>query len=160
MIGNLRPATDAEIERLLANPAEITRFLYGSGADGSDRVVLNKAWHAIHFVLNGSRLGGREPLNFLVDEGRAVGEVDVGYGPARVLTSQQVRDLATELSSIPPNDVAQRVDLKRLDEEAIYPGNWLRNGYSVDYVVSNYRDMRELVSRAADQGLGLIVYIN
>jgi Domain of unknown function (DUF1877) len=160
MIGNLRPASDAEIKRLMANPEEITRFLYGSEANGGDRLVLNKAWHAIHFVLNGSRLGGNEPLNFLVDEGTPIGEVDVGYGPARALTSNQVRRLADALRSIGPDDVAGRVDLKRFDDEAIYPGNWQRNGYSVDYVVEHYVDMRDLISRAAQKGQGLILYIN
>jgi hypothetical protein len=160
MIGNLRPATDAEIERLLANPADITRFLYGSGSDASERLVLNKAWHAIHFVLTGSRLGGNEPLNFLIDEGTPIGEVDVGYGPARVLTSNQVRQIATALQPIEPDDVAKRVDLKRFDDEVIYPGNWQRNGYDADYVVSNYRQMRDLIVRAAHQGQGLILYIN
>src|SRR5579859_1183536 len=100
MIGNLRPASDAQIARLLANPEEITRFLYGSDVPSNDRVVLNKAWHAIHFVLTGSRLGGSAPLNFLVDEGTPVGAVDVGYGPARVLTSDQVRQLADALAAI------------------------------------------------------------
>ena len=160
MIGNLRPASDAEIERLLANPAEITRFLYGSGSDASDGVVLDKAWHAIHFVLTGSRLGGEQPLNFLLDEGTPVGEVDVGYGPARVLTSDQVRQIASALMPIEPEDVAKRVDLERFDAEAIYPGNWQRNGYSADYVVANYRDMRDLMARAAERGQGLILYIN
>src|SRR5256886_1205906 len=122
MIGTLRPASDAEIERLLANPAEITRFLYGSAADDARRVVLNKAWHAIHFVLNGSRLGGNEPLNFLVSEGTPVGDVDVGFGPARVLTSAQVRAIAARLAEISPDEVAGRVNLGELDEHRIYPG--------------------------------------
>src|SRR5260370_14819194 len=115
MIGNLRPASDAEIERLLANPADITRFLFGADADESERVVLDKAWHAIHFVLTGSRLGGDEPLNFLVTEGIPVGEVDVGFGPARVLTSLQVRQLAAALASLEPDQIARRVDLKTFD---------------------------------------------
>jgi hypothetical protein len=160
MIANLRPASDAEIERLLANPEEITRFLYGAEADDSERVVLNKAWHAIHFVLTGVRLGGEEPLNFLASEGTPVGEVDVGYGPARVLTSAQVRQLASALAPIAPEEVASRVDVRQLDEQAIYPGNWQRNGYGVDYVVSTYRDMRELVARLAQEGRGLLLYVN
>ena len=68
MIANLRPTSDAEIDRLLAHPAEITRFLSGGGAaDGVERVGLNKAWHAIHFVLTGSRLGGEEPRHATVE---------------------------------------------------------------------------------------------
>jgi uncharacterized protein DUF1877 len=160
MIGNLRPASDSEIERLLANPAEITRFLYGASADGAEHVVLHKAWHAIHFVLTGSRLGGDEPLNFLVDEGTPVGEVDVGYGPARVLSSAQVRQIAAALAKITPEDVARKVDLATLDRETIYPGHWQRNGIGVDYVVSNYKDLRDLMARLAEQGLGAVLYIN
>jgi hypothetical protein len=160
MIANLRPATDRDIERLLANPAEITRFLYGSGAEACERAELHKAWHAIHFVLNGSRLGGEEPLNFLVAEGTPVGEVDVGYGPARIFTSEQVRRLASALILIAPDEVGRRVDLSRFDEEGIYPGNWGTNGYDADYVVENYRGMRDLIARAAAQGLGLVLYIN
>jgi Domain of unknown function (DUF1877) len=160
MIGNLRPASDSEIERLLANPAEITRFLYGAEADGRERVVLNKAWHAIHFALTGSRLGGEEPLNFLVSEGTPVGEIDVGFGPARVLTSQQVRQLAAALAPIEPAEVARRIDLGKFDQEVIYPGNWQRDGIGVDDVLTNYRDMRNLIGRLAERGDGLVLYIN
>ncbi len=160
MIGNLRPASDSEIERLLANPSEITRFLYGADAESRERVVLNKAWHAIHFALTGSRLGGEEPLNFLVSEGTPVGEVDVGFGPARVLTSQQVSQIAAALAPIEPDEVARRVDLTRFDQEVIYPGNWQRNGFGVDYVSSSYREMRDLIERAAERGEGLVLYIN
>ena len=90
----------------------------------------------------------------------AVGEIDVGYGPARVLSSQQVRSLATALAALEPEAVAARVDLRKLDEEAIYPGNWQRNGMDVDYVVGSYREMRNLIVRLADQGLGMVLYIN
>src|SRR6266849_4634607 len=117
MIGNLRPASDGEIQRLLASPSDVTRFLYGAEADEREKLVLKKAWHAIHFVLTGSRLGGDEPLNFLVAEGTPVGEVDVGYGPARVLTSAQVRAIAAALPPLAPDEVARRVDVARFDRE-------------------------------------------
>jgi hypothetical protein len=160
VIANLRAASDAEIKRLLAHPTEVTRFLFGADAAGSTCVNLDKAWHAIHFVLNGSRLGGQAPLNFLVDEGTPVGEIDVGFGPARVLTSYQVEALASALSGLEPDDIRSRIDVRQLDELAIYPGAWQRDGMDVDYVVANYRAMRELVARLARDGLGLVLYIN
>ncbi len=160
MIGNLRPASDADIDQLLANPSNITRFLYGADAASGEQVVLNKAWHAIHFALTGSRLGGEEPLNFLVSEGTPVGEVDVGFGPARVLTSVEVKAIAGRLAEISPDDVATRVDLRELDEHRIYPGNWQRDGLSVEYVVANYREMRNFIARLAVRGDGLVLYVN
>jgi hypothetical protein len=160
MIGNLRPASDAEIERLLSNPSDVTRFLYGGDTAARERVSLDRAWHAIHFALTGSRLGGDEPLNFLIDEGTPIGSVDVGYGPARVLTSGQVRAIADALAGVAPEDLAGRVDLAQLDHEVIYPGNWQNNGIDVEFVVANYRQLRDLVGRLAADGLGLVLYIN
>ena len=160
MIGNLRPASDAEIERLLANPDGITRFLYGGGSDGRERVDLGKSWHAIHFALTGDRLGGDEPLNFLVTEGTPIGSVDVGYGPARVLRSAQVRQLATAIAEIDADDLTRRLDASALEANAIYPGGWGRNGQSVGTVTEAYRDMRALILRLSDAGLGLVLYIN
>ncbi|HET6318673.1 MAG TPA: YfbM family protein [Chloroflexota bacterium] len=160
MIGNLRPASDAEIERLLANPDEITRFLYGGGSDGRERVDLGKTWHAIHFALTGSRLGGEAPLNFLVDQGTPIGDVDVGYGPARALTSGQVRELATALVAVNPQELGRRIDLNLLDAESIYPGGWRRNGLGSGAVTIRYEAMRAMILRLADSGQGMLLYIN
>src|SRR6185503_15695527 len=104
------------------------RFLYGGGSDGRERVVLGKSWHAIHFALNGDRLGGEAPLNFLVTEGTPVGDVDVGYGPARVLKSQQVRQLAAAISAIDADELGGRLDAGSLEANSIYPGGWGTNG--------------------------------
>src|SRR3954447_1548073 len=150
MIGNLRPASDEEIERLLANPDEITRFLYGGGSDGRERVDLGKTWHAIHFGLTGSRLGGEAPLNFLLDPGTPIGTIDVGYGPARALRSAQVRELASALVAVNTADFGQRLDMSVLDAESIYPGGWRRNGLNGDVVTSRYEAMRALVLRSAE----------
>jgi Domain of unknown function (DUF1877) len=158
--GNLRPASDVEITRLLGHPNEITRFLFGAEAAQRERLELDRAWHAIHFALNGSRLGGDAPLNFLASEGTPVGDVDVGYGPARVLTSEQVRQLAQAVATIEPDHFGARLDTSALDANSIYPGGWGRNGQSVGTVAEAYRDMRALILRLSEGGLGLILYIN
>ena len=160
MIGNLRAASDADIARLLANPGEVTRFLYGAQAANCERLVLDRSWHALHFVLTGERLGGTKPLNFLATEGTPIGEVDVGYGPARVLSSQEVRQLASALILVDPDEVASRVDPQRFDEEGIYPGNWRSNGFDATFVIDHYRHLRDFVLRTAQQGNGLVLYIN
>jgi hypothetical protein len=77
-----------------------------------------------------------------------------------VLTSTQVQSIAQALAPIEPDDLARRVDLRKLDDEVIYPGNWQRDGIGVDYVVDNYRTLRSLIDRAAGQGKGLVLYIN
>jgi len=99
-------------------------------------------------------------VDFLVSEGTQIGDVDVGFGPARALSSDAVRHLAEALAPIEPQEFQRRIDIRRLDEMAIYPGRWQRDGLDVDYIVSNYRALRDLIGRLAGAGLGLILYIN
>ena len=111
----------------------------------------------------GSAVGVEQDVGRLqvpVKDATPVGEVDVGFGPARVLTSQQVSQLAAALAPIEPDEVARRVDLTTFDQEVIYPGNWQRDGIGVDYVLTNYRQMRDLIGRVAKRGEGLVLYIN
>ena len=121
---------------------------------------MGKTWHAIHFALTGSRLGGESPLNFLVAEGTPIGTIDVGYGPARALTSEQVRELAAALVAVDPEQLGSRLDLTALDSEAIYPGGWRRNGLNATTVAESYRAMRSLILRLAEAGQGMLLYIN
>ena len=123
MIGNLRKIEDAELARLLARPDEIGRYLYGEPDHYQNRrdIDLDKAWHGIHFVLTGSAWGGEPPLNFLVSGGTEVGEVDVGYGPARAFTSVEVRQIHEALARIPPEEFVRRINLSALADAGIYP---------------------------------------
>lgn len=50
-------------------------------------VDLDKAWHAIHYLLTGEADEVPGPLGFLVSGGAPVGAIEVGYGPARAFTS-------------------------------------------------------------------------
>src|SRR5919108_645463 len=50
----------------------------GFNIDEGGDVDLDKAWHAIHYMLTQSAWDGNEPLNFLVGGGAPVGDIDVG----------------------------------------------------------------------------------
>jgi len=54
--------------------------------------------HGIHFLLTGTAWEGDFPLAFIVRGGREVG--DVGYGPARIFTSDEVQAIANALRPI------------------------------------------------------------
>lgn len=54
---------------------------------------LDKAWHGIHFLLTGSTWEGEKPLNFLISGGETIGEIEVGYGPARSIKSVDVKKI-------------------------------------------------------------------
>jgi hypothetical protein len=165
MIGNLRRADDTEVARLLAHPDEIRRFLYGEPDHYEDRadIDLDKALHGIHFVLTGSEWGGEPPVNFLVSGGTEVGEVDVGYGPARAFTSAEVRHIDEALAPIAPEEFVRRINLSVLANAGIYPDVWDRESeadINIEYLSTNYATLRSYLETLARDGLGMLVYVN
>ena len=56
MNGQLKLATDAQIDELLAQPETVRAFLFGEPETFEDRsdLDLDKAWHGLHFLLTGA----------------------------------------------------------------------------------------------------------
>jgi hypothetical protein len=186
MIGNFRSLSDEDIRALLEDPAHVEQLLYGDDAlpssngevvslfgnggephaaeDGDDdELYLDKAWHGIHFLLTGTAWEGSFPLNFIVSGGTAIGEVDVGYGPARALTSDDVRSLHAELEPLTSEELERRFDPEQMTKLQIYPEIWDRDPKeddSLGYLLDYYTDLRGFVRRTAERGHGLLVYLN
>lgn len=164
MIGNLRLVSDEQLNELFADPDQVEDFLYESGEPSPDEEEdVDKAWQGLHFLLTGSAWNGEPPLNFLVSGGREIGDVDVGYGPARGFTSADVAEISQALGQITSDDVRARFDGERLMEAQIYPEIWDRNPAEDDtlgYLVANFESMKGFLERAAAKSSGLLVYIN
>lgn len=123
---------------------------------------IDKAWHGIHFLLTGTAWEGEPPYNFLIEGGEAVGDEDVGYGPARAFNASQTRTIADALDVLTRNELATRFNAERMRSLEIYPDIWDRDpkdddtlGYCLDF----YDELKAFVRRAADDGLCLLVYI-
>ena len=105
---------------------------------GSD---LDKAWHGIHYLLTGTAWAGSPPLNFLVDGGQTAGDIDVGYGPARLYTSVETQQIQTTLSALTDGELQSRFQPDEMMSFEIYPAIWNRPraeddtlGYLVEYI--------------------------
>lgn len=117
MILSLVTVRDSTIQRLLADPPLVWKLvapddpdayeneLAASGRAASElellegegwQIDLDKSGHGIHYLLTGSDGEGDPPLNLLVSGGKTIGDIEVGYGPARALTSQQVQIASKE----------------------------------------------------------------
>lgn len=123
MIGNLARIPEDVRVALHTDPERITALLYpefveekkrgslarlfGTWWDGppapgqvlhtlgpDDRIDLDKTWHALHYLFTGTAWAGDFPACFLVSSGEPVGDVDVGYGPARSFTPAQTKAIA------------------------------------------------------------------
>lgn len=121
---------------------------------------LDKAWHGIHYMLTGTAWEGEPPLNFLTQGGTVIGEVEVGYGPARGMTAAEVKVVAGALAGIDEAFMRARFDPAQMTQLDIYPGIWDRDPAEDDsfgYCMEYFGALRAFVMRAAERGAGLVI---
>jgi len=139
-------------------PPEDLHFTEGERTDTD----LEKAWHGIHYLLTGTAWEGSPPLNFLAAGGREVGTIDVGYGPARVFRSAEVKEVHAALEGLTDEALRARFDPDAMMKLKIYPEIWDSDpkdddtlGYLMDYVST----LRAFLRQAVDAKRGLVVYV-
>lgn len=148
--------------RLFGRPAraKASAVDFPLAAGEVDTIDLDKAWHGIHFMLTGTAWEGEPPLNFLMQGGTVIGEVEVGYGPARGMTAAEVQTVAEALAGIDEAFMRARFDPAQMTQLDIYPGIWDRDPAeddSLGYCLEYFGALRTFVMRAAERGAGLII---
>jgi uncharacterized protein DUF1877 len=163
MVGNYRRVTPEELERLRQVPEAIVTFLCPDDATVFPEdhfLYIDKTWQAIHFLLTGDPWEGQLPLRYAVLGAPPLNTIDVGYGPARVLTPDQVQMVAAVLNTIPPDDLAARFDPAAFAAADIYPSGWGNDiADDLDYILSYYGDLIDFFNAAAQVGNGVIFYL-
>jgi uncharacterized protein DUF1877 len=165
-----------EQARAAAQPPSLLGKLFGRSRATSDPAApisltppegeapdLDKAWHGIHFLLTGTAQDGEPPLNFLVAGGQPVGDIEIGYRPARVYPAAETRQIAAALAGVTDAQVRDRYDPARMRREEVYPDIWGRTDSGQDegleYVMENLGILRGILQTAIDANLGLVVYL-
>jgi len=162
MIAGFRRLGDADLTRLRDEPELIIDYLGEEEPEGFGpfaELDVDKAWHAIHFLLTGTAWEGEPPLNFIASGGTEMGD-DLGYGPARGLTSAETRTLAKALEALPVESLMQRFSPAALTEAEIYPEIWDRPAKEDDtrgYVAEYYEQLRTFILDAAADGEALLI---
>jgi len=92
--------------------------------------------------------------------GEDLGE-DLGYGPARFLTPEQVEDVAATLRTVDVDELASKYAPEEMELAEIYPGViWVKDSENaLEYVLENYERLVEFYSAAAERGDGMILWI-
>lgn len=133
------------------------------GEGEGDDVGLDKAWHAIHYLLTGTAWDGDPPLDLLVTGGTPVGDVDVGYGPARALTAAEVAEAHRALDGLSDEELRGRFDPAAMTDADIYPSIWDRAPEEDDvlgYVMGHLAELRAFLARAAGAGMGAVISLS
>ncbi len=129
----------------------------------ADMLDIDKTWHAIHYLLTGTDWESGFPEGFLVSCGQVVGDVDVGYGPARSFSQSEVATIADYLAGLPNETLRSRLDFAEMQRLDIYPVVWEDESLIDDeweYICGGLDDLRRFLAETKSKGMGLLVYIN
>lgn len=148
MIFELRRVSEAQANLLSQDPSDIFFFLSGSEpyqppkpffkrlfvpkqqakplrqwelpAEGTV-LELDTNWHVIHYFLARDAWAGDLPAGSLMG-GAELGDVDVGYGPARLLNSAQVDEFLAFLCNLERDAFGSGITGAELEKNEIYGG--------------------------------------
>ncbi len=121
---------------------------------------LDKSWHGIHYLLSRTDWEGELPEAFLLSGGTAVGDIDVGYGPARAFTSAETTEIHACLSVVPGDTLRSRFDAEAMAALKIYPDIWEEEQEeALDYILDYYDTLRAFLAEAHRSECGMVVYI-
>ena len=136
--------------------------------DGLGRIEapldLQKSWHILHYVFTGSIGPVGSPGDTLLSGGDDLGE-DVGYGPPRLLDTQNTQRFAEFLQALDLNTLQSRVDFKTMSAAQVYSLP-MGVGAEADFEIGIRREissyfpvLRHYVSSAARNGNGLLMWL-
>src|SRR5580704_8543638 len=144
------PITAAEYEAVM-------QPLRDAGAFGDDTNVLRleKSWHTLHYLLTGSA----EPVNTCLGKailgGAEIGP-DLGYGPARLLSPEEVREVAEALARLSKEDLAQCFNLSAMEAANIYACD---SEEELELAQAYFERMMHFYADAAAMGNAVIFYL-
>ena len=110
LLGRRQSAEDQEIPDL--------DLVAGEGVDED----LDKSWHGIHYCLNETATEATPPMDFITIGGNEAGQIDVGYGPARLFDRGTVREIARNISKITTEERQRKLQLCGDEETRHLPG--------------------------------------
>lgn len=125
---------------------------------------LDKSWHVLHYVFSGGVGGEALPAGALF-AGDEVGP-DVGYGPARLLGEDAVRQFSDFLGALSVESLEQRIDLGRMTQLGIYGtpfGQWPAAVYERElreWVGATFPPLKAYVGKMAQLGYGLLIWLS
>jgi len=160
MIYYMRLANQEELANLLRNPDSIEDWLDNEDYE-EEELDMGKLWHGVHFLLTGSAWEGDEPACYLLHGGETIGDIDVGYGPARSINPQQVKAFHEFLKTINRKEIEKRFDQDAFARNEIYPSIW-KNGSdreSIDYLDTYIQELRDFLEVGAKTSCGAVMWL-
>jgi hypothetical protein len=123
-----------------------------------DEQYLDKAWHAIHYLLAGSAAPSEDPRSFLLSGST----VDLGNSQVIVHDAARTEAIAASLQGVDRRWLTERWDQAAMTLQDVYLMDRLEedDAETFEYVVDYALQLVEFVREAARRRCGLVVDIN
>ena len=139
-----------------SQPIPSLEFVEGENIDDD----LDKSWQGIHYCLNKTDYEAEPPMDFITVGGQTAGDVEVGYGPARLIKSKEVKDIDEKLSKVTIDQLRNNYNPSDMEKLDIYPNIWERDGEEgFEYIAGYFEILKSFISDCSKHNLGMAVYL-
>ncbi|MCU7934548.1 MAG: YfbM family protein [Candidatus Thiodiazotropha sp. (ex Dulcina madagascariensis)] len=137
---------------------EIPNLEFVEGENTEDD--LDKSWQGIHYCLNKTDYEADPPMDFITAGGITAGDIEVGYGPARLFDSNAVKEIEKRLSKVTSEHLRKNYNPTDMEKLDIYPNIWERDGEKgFEYIAEYYVTLKSFISNCSKHNLGMAVYL-
>jgi hypothetical protein len=127
----------------------------------SETFDLHQAWHVLHYLFTGSAEEGKWPGGFIMSGGQELGP-DLGYGAPRLLTPEQLKEVAAFLNTQSLQTLDAACISQDIDAAQVYwrvssdPTDRQRQ---VEELWDIVQQLRTFIGQLAQTGNSALVYI-
>lgn len=126
--------------------------------DASTYCSIDKSWHTLHYLLSGTAWEGDSIESQVIMGGQEFGP-DLGYGPARYMTAEQVRQVATAMDRIQPEDLHKRFDPDAMHSAGIYSFSLDYAQDELEFAKDYFVELKTFYQQAAQEQDGVVLLL-
>lgn len=158
MTGHFRAVSPETLAEIFAAPGSVHALLESPGGRG-DHLALERAWHGLHFLMCGSPWEGTPPLDFIMNGGEPIGDEDVGEGPARGFSAEEVRRIAIALGAVTWPALWARWDAEAIRAAKLYRVDPDASDTESAYLEVAFQWLRAFITGLAQKNQAMLVYM-
>lgn len=158
MTGNFVQISPTQLDSLKLQPDSVEDLLDADEHGFANSCDVDKSWHGIHFLLTGKPWGGTGPEAKAVLGGTEIGP-DLGYGPARYLSADEVREVAQVLDQISITEIQARFDADAMTAADLYSFDAEYPDDELEYITTYYEQLQQFYRTTADGGNAMLLFL-
>ena len=173
MSGNYCKITIEQFTLLVKKKISVSDFLYSDKGyiTDEDKLDIDKSWDCINFILteksmmnmgeNLMDMNNLPPIFNVVMGGKEISDEDIGYGSARYLTNEEVKDCYQIIKDITEEEFKNKFSIQEMIENMVYS---LMDDENEDeffeYIFYHFKALQSFFEKASLEDKYMLLYIN